>query len=196
MAVNKDRERVKRAITEWLTGRSRVQTVEALREAFPKVSRASFFRWLRECREETGIQHPAPGAAAREARDLAGAPVPPADAGPTERMPVVVTPDAIARIPNARAVDLVYECIGHAREALEFCQHWDGKIKNLKGFIAASAHQRASIDTLARVAERINDAQRIQQIQDAMLDEIRQEPPEVSARIFQRLDAVLKTWGI
>lgn len=192
----KEKDRVKKAILDWLHGRTHEAGVEAIHARFPGVARTTFFRRLKECRVETGIQSPTPGIAAQEARDLVGAPTPPDDAGPVERLPVAVTPGAIARVPNARAVDLVYECVEHARKALAFCQREDGSIKNLKGFIAASAHQRASIETLARVAERINDAQKIQQIQDAMLEEIRKEAPEVAARIFQRLDAVLKGWGI
>jgi hypothetical protein len=109
---------------------------------------------------------------------------------------VVLSPATITRGTNSNAIDLVHECIGHARKALAFCMTEDGGIRNLKGFIGASSHQRASVETLARIAERMNDAQKIQQIQDAMLEEIRLESPEVAARIYKRIDAVLATWGI
>jgi hypothetical protein len=87
-------------------------------------------------------------------------------------------------------------CIQHAETVVKYCTLEDGRIRNPRLYLQASNHMRASVESLAKIAERLNDAQRIEQVHKAIFEEIRACDPETAERILQRLQHLQETWGL
>ena len=188
MADNTDKAKIKRAIAVWLRKSDDKSKIGDLRDQFPDISESTFYRLLREVRADLKREGAPP--AIDEAKKFARANAV-QENDVLALMPEPISPAKIATLPNNTAIDLVRRCMSHAEEAITHCRTADGKIKNLTGFLKASTHLRSSIDTMARVVERMNDAQKIEEIQSAMIEEIRKESPECAHRILMRIEAIL-----
>ena len=189
MAVTQeDKLKVQKRIRLWLVSPGG-DKLEDVRRQYHHIPKPTFFRWLKECKAE----NPNAGRdrAIAEARELGGEP-----AAVRAMMPVPVSPADVKSVSPLNAVALIHECIGLGREVVDYCRGADGKIRNVKGALSASAHMRASVDTLARVVERVNDAQRINDILDMMITEIAKESPEAAQRILARMQAILQSTGL
>lgn len=193
-AKTQRREHVQEAIIAWILAGGDDEKVEAFRQQFADVPRRTFYRWLKEARLAAGNRTPAP--AVVRARELAREQAPEKAAELVGTlMPHPVTPNSISPVGNVTAIEMVKECITHARKAMEHALRPDGKIANAKLYLAASAHQRASIETLNKISERLNDAAKIEHIQAAIIGEIRKESPETAERILRRIESILAAWG-
>lgn len=111
-------------------------------------------------------------------------------------LPEPVSPETINPLAARSAIDQVRECIQHADTVVQYCTLDDGRIRNPNLYLKASAHMRASVETLAKVAERLNDAQRIEQIHKVIFEEIRKADPATAKRILDRLQHLQVMWGL
>lgn len=180
MAVSKARKaEIKQELVDWLTAGGGDLEVESFRQRFPEVSRTTFFRYLKEARIVAGRKEVAETLkTAQELRE--------ADAVARQMLPVPVTPDMVMPVSNSNALEVLAEVMTMARRVAENCER-EGKIRNQKGFLQAARTLLASVDTAARVSERLHDAQRIEQMHAAIFEEIRKESPETAGRILQRI---------
>lgn len=186
----------KKAITDWLRGTLRVRNISALQKRYNRISKSTFYRLLDECRAETGIKEPLVIDGVVESSELVEAVNPPKGEEISVTLPPVVAPVVLARMSGFNAVELIGQCVKDAHAVKQFCLNQDGKIRNAKLFLQASAHARSSAETLSRIAERINDAQKIEQMLNTMIEEVRRESPEVADRILARLAVLLDAWGM
>lgn len=195
MAVSaKRKEKFSKAVEDWLMSGANTPLAD-LRAAWMDIPKATFYRVVKERTLATGRTKP--DGAIEQARKLAKVATDGVvDHVVKQMLPVAVSPAALRTVSSLSAVDLIEECIGHAREAITFCKKDDGSIRNLKGFLAASAHLRGSVDTMARVVERINDAQRINEILDAILQEVTAESQETAQRILGRIQRIMASSGL
>jgi hypothetical protein len=171
---------------------------------FPDVPKSTILRWYQSAVAEAGqTQHAQARAAvsdakqaARESRRRKG----PARATPYRALkaslPTPVTPETINPMAARTAIDQVRVCIQHAETVVKYCTLEDGRIRNPRLYLQASNHMRASVESLAKIAERLNDAQRIEQVHKAIFEEIRACDPETAERILQRLQHLQETWGL
>ena len=190
------KQSAKKAITDWLRGNLKVKNVTALRHRFNRISKSTFYRLLDECRAETGLREPLVIEGVIEAREI----IEIGQASRAEeieaRLPPVITPAAVSRLTGFNAIELIRQCVADSDVVKKYCIAQDGRLKNAKLFLQASAHARASAETLSRIVERINDVQKMEQLLNCMVEEIRRESPEVADRIYRRLSVIFDTWGL
>jgi hypothetical protein len=188
MAVSKARKaEIKQVLADWLTAGGGDQEVENFRQRFPEVSRSTFFRYLKEARIVAGRKEVVE--TLKTAQDLREA-----DAVARQVLPVPVTPDMLMPVTNSNVLEVIAEVMTMARRVAETCER-EGKIRNMKGFLQAARTLLASVDTAARVTERIYDMQQVERMNEAIMNEIAAESPECHARILKRLIRLRETWA-
>jgi lipopolysaccharide biosynthesis regulator YciM len=200
MAISEKRRlEVQTAIEQWLTVTAGKASTQDFWAGFPDIPKPTFYRWVANVRDSGRPARKAIAESRKAARALAQADKEVATAAALaetrQHMPEAVAVEAINPVSNATVIQMVHECIGHARRALAHCVAEDGRIRNFKGFLQASNHQRVAIETLARVAERLADAQKIEQIHAAILEEITAADPATAARIVERLQRLRPAWS-
>lgn len=200
---------VQKWMAEWLSGPDYDGKIERERLArFPDVQRASFYRWWRLAKVQAAkagvieAQHAARVLAAEGSRQrrLSELATKKANLRSDARrifahLPKAITPDSILPIPKTSTVELIGLCINNAMRVMVACENGEGKIEDVKMLLQASNHLLACITTQAKVTELLFDAQRIDQMQGAMMDEISQVEPDVSRRILNRLSKLMEQWG-
>jgi hypothetical protein len=180
MAVSKARKaEIKQELADWLTAGGGDQEVENYRQRFPEVSRTTFFRYLKEARIVAGRKEVVE--TLKTAQDLREA-----EAEARKALPIPVSADMLMPVTNSGALQVIAEAAQMARRSAERCEH-EGNIRNLRGYQQAARLLLNSADTAARVAERLHDIQRIEQMHAAIFEEIRKESPETAGRILKRI---------
>lgn len=188
MALSKARKaEIKQEIVAWLTSGVGDGEVEKFRQRFPEVSRTTFFRWLKEARVVAGRREVEK--TLKSAEELRAA-----EAEARKALPVPVSTDMLMPVTNSGAVQVIAEVMQMARRVAEKCEH-EGKIRNLRGFVQAARLLLNSVDTAARVAERLHDMQRVEAMHVAIFEEIRKESPETAGRILQRIQDLQGRYG-
>lgn len=180
MAVSKARKaEIKQELVDWLTAGGGDLEVESFRQRFPEVSRTTFFRYLKEARIVAGRKDVVETLkTAQELRE--------AEAEARKALPVPIYPDMLMPVTNSGAAQVIAEVAKMARRSADKCEH-AGKIRNLRGYQQAARLLLETANTASRVAERLHDAQRIEQMHAAIFEEIRKESPETAGRILQRI---------
>lgn len=183
------------AIAQWITEGGLDDQTEAFRAQHAQdIPRRTFYRWLKEARLAlSSVAHEKFVAAAREAASDAP------ERAATAVAELIPKPVGIADImpfTNFNAVRVIHDSIRHSEAVIDtLCLNADGKPKNGKLLLSAANGMVRAVDTLTRVAERYNDAQRVDQISAAIIDEVRKCSPETADRILKRINAVLAVWG-
>lgn len=170
---------------------------------FPDVPKSTILRWYQAAVAEAGqTPHAQARAAVVEAKRAArdekkrkGTRTTPHRALKAA-LPTPVSPETINPLAARSAIEQVRVCIQHAETVVQYCTLPDGKIRNPRLYLQASNHMRASVESLAKIAERLNDAQRIEQVHAVIFEEIRACAPEVAERILQRLQNLQESWGL
>lgn len=75
------------------------------------------------------------------------------------------------------------------------CEGAEGQLLDPKLFLQANSQLLACVSTQARVTELLYDAQRIDEMQQAMLDEVTAADPETAKRILKRFRSLMQRWG-
>lgn len=198
------RKQVQQEIAEWVAGHGKRHGDGAvLSERYPDVPTSTLLRWYKAEIHKLGAgAHQVARAAVKVAKTEAKK----AQQRKTRSrrvtlgktkplLPEPVTPEAIN--PSTRsAIDQVRECVQHAENVLDYCTNDEGQIRNPKLYLAASNHMRNSVETLAKISERLNDAQRIEQVHAAIFEEIRKADPATAERILIRLQHLQELWGL
>jgi hypothetical protein len=196
-------------MTEWLSGPDYDGKIERERRArFPDVQRASFYRWWRQAKVQAAkagaleAQQAARILVAEEERQQRLSEVATKQAKLksdarriSAHLPKPISPDSILPVPKTSTVQLIGLCMNNAMRIMAGCEDAEGNIQDPKMLLQASNHLLACIATQAKVTELLFDAQRIDQLQTAMMDEISQIEPEVSRRILDRFSKLLREWG-
>ncbi len=114
------------------------------------------------------------------------------NAGPeaniAEHLPAIVTLDDVAGAGPVRVIDHLNRCISTAHLVMKHATGEDGKPKLTKTLLAASEHLRRCLETAHKIAEQINELNRVEEFHRSIVEEVRKESPDCAQRIFQRLD--------
>lgn len=206
MAVSAERRKqIQAEILELITkqGGAKRGDAVALVERYPDVPQSTLMRWHKKILNESGLSRQQN---ARESVRQAKAGAKNGRRRKPERrvtlrdakkvLPEPVSPETINPLAARSAIDQVRICIQHGENVLKYCTLPDGKIRNPKMYLQASNHIRASVESLGKISERLNDAQRIEQVHAAIFDEIRKCDPETAERILHRLQHLQELWGL
>ena len=209
MAVTAERRKeIQAEIRQWLEeqGVSRGDGARMV-EKYQDVPRSTVLRWYKQLVNETGASRKKVAktvakkikSGAKEIRKKAsGRRVTLRKVAKVtkEIVPETVSIEDINPVAAISAVDQARECIQHATNVLDYCISTDGRLRNPNLYLKASAHQRASIETLAKITEQLNDAQRIDQTLAAIFEEIRKVDRDAAERILLRLQHLQTLWGL
>jgi hypothetical protein len=192
---NKRREKVRHALAVWVAeGGGEDERIEDLRTHFPDIPRRSFYRWLKQARLVAGSQ--AQSRTMQRVRELAAQEAP-AKAAATvgALLPAPVTLNSIMPFSDIDALGILRDAIQHTNDVITMCRNEDGKVKNGKMLLSAAGNLIRSVETLNRVAERMNDVVRIEQIMNSIVEEVGKESPEAAMRILRRLEEIVGRYG-
>ena len=185
------------------------------------VSRATFYRWVKEVRE--GLSPEAIKAVVevrwpkeekerprkkykRKRTPRTPRPPPPQPKPRIPEMPEVIEAPAVTRaavMVNPDAVDI----LSHINEMLDDCgvlrdsafatmQDGAKKLRNAKLLQGAIRERTAVLNLLLNASERLHSLSRMQQVHSLMMQAIRQASPEVAQDIASRLFALDKEYGL
>lgn len=201
------REEIQAAIRQWVDehGARRGDGV-ALAARFSDAPKSTVLRWYKQIVNAAGAnpKKVSKEAAKQSKKDAKAIRLTPdkrtarrkAGLAVREVLPEPVTPEAINPMATRTAIDQVRDCIQHADNVVQYCTLEDGRIRNPTLYLKASNHMRASVESLAKIAERLNDAQRIEQVHAAIFEEISKADRDTAERILQRIQNLQETWGL
>lgn len=189
MAVSKFRkDQIKSEITAWLEAGGNDVEVETFRQRYPEISRPTFYRWLRMLRPVVGREQALE--AMQKAEELRQGD----DTAVRNNLAVVPTLQAINPLSGSDVIQIVRDVMKMAQESAEHCLR-DGRIRNLGGYDRAARTLLSAVDTLARVHERMMDAQKIEDMTAVIFEEISKEAPDTVMRIIMRLQGFQDKWN-
>jgi len=121
----------------------------------------------------------------------AASPDPAADAARAvgELLPAQVTVDDIAGGGSTvRIIETLASVVADVRLLVRHAKTDDGRVRNSKLLLSASAELRKCLETAVRLQEALRDVQQIDKLHAAIIDEIAKEAPELAERMFLRVD--------
>jgi hypothetical protein len=192
---DKRREKVRRSLAVWVSeGGGEDEKIEDFRTRFPDIPRRTFYRWLKQARLVAGSE--AQSRTMQRVRELAAQEAPTkAAAAVGDLLPAPVTPDSIMPFNNLNALGIIRSSIQHAESVIDTCYSEAGKVRNGKLLLSAASNLIRSVETLTRVAERMNNVAKIEEMQNAMIEEVAKESPETSIRILRRIQELITRYG-
>ncbi len=105
-----------------------------------------------------------------------------------EHLPAIVTLDDVAGAGPVRVIHHLQKCISTAHLVMRHATGEDGKPKLTKTLLAASEHLRRCLETAHRIAEQINELDRVEEFHRSIIEEVQKESPDCAHRILVRLD--------
>ena len=187
---DKRREKVRQALAVWVSeGGGEDEKIEDLRTRFPDIPRRTFYRWLKQARLIAGSQ--AQSRTMQRVRELAAQEAPAkAAAAVGSLLPAPVTLNSIMPFSNVNALGILHSAIHHTNNVITACHNEDGKVRNGKLLLSASGNLIRAVEALSRVAERMNDVVKIEQMMNAIVDAVADVSPEAAIRILNRLNEI------
>ncbi len=192
---DKRREKVRQALAVWVSeGGGEDEKIEDFRTRFPDIPRRTFYRWLKQARLIAGSQ--AQSRTMQRVRELAAQEAPAkAAAAVGALLPAPVTLNSIMPFSNMNALGILRSAIEYTERVIDTCHNEAGKVRNGKLLLSAAGNLIRSVETLNRVAERMGDAARIEQMMSSIVEEVGKESPEAAMRILKRLQVIQASFG-
>lgn len=187
---DKRREKVRQALAVWVSeGGGEDEKIEDFRTRFPDIPRRTFYRWLKQARLVAGSQ--AQSRTMQRVRELAAQEAPAkAAAAVGALLPAPVTLNSIMPFSNMNALGILRSAIQHTNDVITTCHNEEGKVRNGKLLLSAAGNLIRAVETLNRVAERMNDVVKIEQMMNAMVNAVADVSPEAAIRILNRLKEI------
>ena len=160
--------------------------------------RSTMFAWidriLASGRPGQAITRTIKAAAAERA---ARSPAPAADAAAQAAalLPVRVTPDEAAGGGGLRILDKLAAVVADAEAVVRHAKREDGSPRNAKLLLAAGDALRRAMETCLKVTNAMHEIDAVDRFHGEIIDALRQESPELAARVVHRLMQINARWG-
>ena len=152
----------------------------------------TLYRWIGVLFESGRIgQHLARTVQEAVAARSAASPDPAAEAAREvgEILPRLASPGEIAAGGGPIAVmALLQNCVQAAVDTMRHAKTDDGRVRNSKLLLAASAELRKCLETTVRIFETMREVSHVDRLHAEIIEEIGRESPELAERVLRRLD--------
>jgi hypothetical protein len=164
------------------------------------VSQATLYRWI-----EASVASGRPGqamvravkkaAAKRAAKSSPARPTARILDDVREHLPAAVRLEDVSGTPTVKIIEELGAVVADLKSIVVHSKTSDGKPRNARLLLQASDRIRACLETAMRIHQALRDDSQIDQLHNAILEEIGRESAEVAQRILVRIDAIAAQWG-
>jgi hypothetical protein len=92
-------------------------------------------------------------------------------------------------------LEKLHDCIKTAEDVLAHAKTPEGKVRNSKLMLQAAENLRRSIETGSKIAEMLVRADKIEQFNRAVIEEIAKVSPELAEQVALRLSQLASSWA-